>query len=125
MKNLKLVLGVLFMSTLSVTAFSQTRSGSEGTSSGKPAKEQANGKEHDHDHDHDHNGGKGNNGKGHAYGKNKGDMSGREFGQQRSEEARNKDKGKDKDKKDKKPAQQQPAGTTPSGSTGTSGRDGK
>lgn len=115
MKQLKFILGVLFMGTLSVTAFSQTRSGNEATGSGKPAREQASGKEHDHDHDHDH----GNKGKGHAYGKNKGDMSGREFGQQRSQDARN------KDKKDKKPAQQQPAGTTPSGSTGTTGRDGK
>ncbi len=121
MKQLKFILGVLFMGTLSVTAFSQTRSGNEASGSGKPAKEQTSGKEHDHDHDHDHDhgGGKGNKGKGHAYGKNKGDMSGREFGQQRSQDARS------KDKKDKKPAQQQPAGTTPSGSTGTTGRDGK
>ncbi len=43
---------------------------------------------------------RGNNGKGHAYGKKKGDMSGREFGQQRSQDARNKAK---KEKKGQKP----------------------
>lgn len=116
MKNLRFIFGVLFMSTLSVTAFSQTRTGNDAAGSGKPAREQASGKEHDHNHG----GNKGHKeGKGHAYGKNKGDMSGREFGQQRSQDARS------KDRKEKKPAQQQPAGNTPSGGSGVGGRNSK
>lgn len=79
MKNIRMILGVLFMSTLSFTAFSQTASGGRGNRTGSQT-----GKPEMHRHD----GEKGHKGKGHAYGRHKEGQSGREFGQHRSEEAR-------------------------------------